>query len=117
CSAVSRATEGAARGWKTGLPRRFPDISVAQGRYAGRSPLHWADAPLALIGAAHLAISLSTNLPRYSGVVRSFATSVRPAASSFSRIAGVFIAASVAARSFCTIGAGVPLGRKNAFQV
>jgi hypothetical protein len=39
--------------------------------------------PPALIGTAHLAISLCTNVARYSGVVRSSETNLRPALSSF----------------------------------
>src|SRR3979490_527634 len=73
--------------------------------------------PLALIGTAHFAISLCTNFARYSGVVRSSETNLRPALSSFSRTAGVFMGSTVAWLSLSTMAGGVAFGRKNAFQV
>src|SRR6476469_5212161 len=73
--------------------------------------------PDALIGAAHLSISLTTNLARYSGDLRSGATRSVPAAFSRSCTAGVFIVATAAPCSFWMIGAGVPLGKKMAYQV
>src|SRR6516162_9099840 len=65
----------------------------------------------ALIRAAHLSISLSMNFWRYSGDLRSGATKTEP--NSFRRclVAGALIEATVALWSFCTIAAGVSLGR------
>jgi len=65
----------------------------------------------------HFSISLATNVCRYSGVRRSGATSVTPSSCMRSLSAGVFIASTVASLSFLTMAAGVPLGRKKAFQV
>ncbi len=73
--------------------------------------------PLALIGPAHLAISSFRNLPRYSGVARSFGTITAPSWVSRSRTAGVFIAWTAASLSFFTTSAGAFFGRKSAFQV
>jgi len=73
--------------------------------------------PLALIGPAHLAISLTTNFARYSGDLRSGATRSAPISLRRSCKAGVRRVASMASCSLPTIGAGVPLGRKIAYQV
>ena len=66
---------------------------------------------------AHLSTALATNLARYSGDVRSGATSVEPSSCMRSCSAFVFIASITAALSLLTIGAGVPFGMKKAFQV
>src|SRR5437868_15334428 len=66
--------------------------------------------PAALIGPAHFSTSLATNLARYSGDVRSGATSVEPSSCMRSCSAFVFIASITAALSLLTIGAGVPFG-------
>src|SRR5262245_14810263 len=73
--------------------------------------------PLALIASAHLAISLSTKSCRYSGVLRSGATIVKPAAFARCWTEGVLRLATVAALSFCTIEPGVPLGKKKPYQL
>src|ERR1700688_4300917 len=73
--------------------------------------------PLALIGTAHLAISLLTRSPRYCGVACSSVAMAAPSAVSRSRTAGACIASSVASCNFLTIGAGAFFGRKMAFQV
>src|SRR3979490_880289 len=71
-----------------------------------------AVAPLALMGAAHLSISLLTKLPRYCGVARSSGTIMAPRLSRRSLTLGVCMAASVAACSFLTIAPGGPMGQE-----
>jgi hypothetical protein len=71
----------------------------------------------ALIGAAHLSISLLTKFPRYCGVASLSGTIWAPRLSSRSRTVVVCIACSAASCSFLTIGSGAPFGRKIAFQV
>src|SRR5215813_4142454 len=75
----------------------------------GRS--HSAAISAALISAAHLSISLWMNSWRYSGDLRSGATKTEPNSFRRSSVAGALIAATVALWSFCTIAAGVPLGK------
>src|SRR6516164_3330624 len=75
----------------------------------GRS--HSAAIFAALISAAHLSISLWINSWRYSGDLRSGATKTEPNSFRRSSVAGALIAATVALWSFCTIAAGVPLGK------
>src|SRR5260370_6485101 len=67
------------------------------------------DTPLALIGAAHFAISAGMNVARYAGLRRSGATTVTPTLSSRSRTAGESRASLVALASRCTATADVPL--------
>src|SRR5262245_42320153 len=78
---------------------------------------HSAITPLALIVLAHLATSLSKNFCKYSGDLRSGATRSAPIFFICSRVAGLFIAATVASLSLRTIAAGVALGSATANQV
>jgi len=72
-------------------------------------PPHSIASPLALIGPAHFAISLTTNFCRYSGDLRSSSTTMAPMSLRRCCTDGVSIAATAAACSFATIAAGVPL--------
>src|SRR6266849_2584021 len=74
------------------------------------------DTPLALIGAAHFAISAGMNVARYSRLRRSGATTVTPTLSSRSRTAGESSASLVALASRRTTRPGVPLGNTRAIQ-
>src|SRR5262249_33290511 len=94
--------------------RGFADARFAGGRVLS---FYSPTAPLALIGPAHLSISLATNLPRYSGLRRAGATTASPSGSSFCWNAGLSITLTIAALSLPTISGGVALGRKIAFQV
>src|SRR5262245_33304180 len=75
-----------------------------------------SDIPAAWIGGFHFLISAATNPLKYSGDRRSGATMVAPNSLNRACTAGVSIAATVASWSLWTTAAGVPLGRKNAFQ-
>src|SRR6478736_4428956 len=88
----------------------------ARRRIAAGAP-YSASIPLALIVLAHLTISLSKNLCRYSGDLRSGATRSAPIFFICSRVAGLFITATVASWSFWMIAADVALGSASANQV
>src|SRR6516165_3648343 len=72
--------------------------------------------PAAWIGFAQRSISAGRYLARYSGVRRSGGTISRPSSSSRARMAGSSRVSLIALLSLRTIGSGVPLGRKKAFQ-
>src|SRR5262245_3599255 len=95
-----------------------PDLRGSRGHEARMA--HAAQSiemPLALIGAAHFAISASTKRLRYSGDRRSGATTLPPISLIRSWTAGVFIASTVASWSFLAIASGVSLGRNIPFQI
>src|SRR5438094_9277420 len=72
------------------------------------------DTPLALIGAAHFLISLTTNSARYSVLRRSGGATRSPVLSSRRRTSGVSSASLSARLSRLTIVLGVALGRNRA---
>src|SRR5262249_51217490 len=74
-------------------------------------------APLALMGPAQRAISLTTNLARYSGVLRSAAGMVTPMLLNPSRPAGGSTASLTALARRRTISSGVPLGNESEPQL
>src|SRR5262249_9884213 len=74
-------------------------------------------APLALMGPAQRAISLTTNLARYSGVLRSAAGMVTPMLLNRSRTAGVSTASLTALARRRTISSGVPFGNESEPQL
>src|SRR5499426_3687441 len=65
------------------------------------------------MGPAQRAISLTTNLARYSGVLRSAAGMVTPMLLNRSRTAGVSTASLTALASRRTISSGVPFGKES----
>src|SRR5215467_11457310 len=72
--------------------------------------------PLALIGPAHFSISAGMNLARYSGLLRSGATTVTPSVANRSRTHGVSIVSADALASLRTIASGVLSGSTMAPQ-
>src|SRR5262245_40024463 len=73
--------------------------------------------PLALMIAAHFLISRLTNPWRYSGDLRSGATTSAPSSLSRSCTAGLSIVATVASCSLPMMAVGVPVGKKKACQL
>src|ERR1700680_4981373 len=97
----------------------------ARGKPGNRGPIydvdgqrcrHSIDTPLALIGAAHLAISAGMKRARNSGLRRSGPTTETPRLSRRSRTKGASSDSLVAAARGRTTAGGVPLGNTKAIQ-
>src|SRR4029077_237069 len=91
-------------------------LLAARARAARQRLFQSALIPAARIGFAQRSISAGRYLARYSGVRRSGATISRPSSSSRVRTVGSSSMSLIALLSLRTIGSGVPLGRKKAFQ-
>src|SRR5262249_62378449 len=75
------------------------------------------ETPLALIGPAHFLISVSTNLCRYSGELRSRATRSAPISCIRVFTAGGVVVGGGAGRRLLANAAGVSLGEKEGKQI